>query len=195
MSRTGNQRGQGARLREELIAAARALIVRPQTLELPSLRAVARDVGVAPSAVYLHFASGEDLVDAVIDEQFGELRHALESCGDDLAARAATYVRWGLSNPGAYQLLFESADRLPALADGRRPGWDLVQRLQELIAARTGRSEAAAFPIALRLWTGLHGIVSLRLHKPDLAWPTTPEDEAADAAANALRPPSGGMPE
>lgn len=178
--RNVNPRGQGAGLRQELVAAARDLLVRPQVIDSPSLRAVARASGVAPSAVYLHFGSADDLLRAVVDDQFAGLRSAIQSPDNEgsLAAQAIAYVTWGLGNPGGYQLIFESADQLGTGAPaGPVAGWDLIESLQRA-AARERREPTSSDILALRLWSGLHGIVSLRLHKPDLDWPTSAEDEA-----------------
>ncbi len=162
------------------MAAARDLLVQPQVLNSPSLRAVARASGVAPSAVYLHFGSADELLRAVVEDQFDSLRSTIQAPenAESLAAQAVAYVAWGLGNPGGYQLIFESADRFGLEAsDGPAAGWDLIEALEQAIA-REGRRTIAPGILALRLWTGLHGIVSLRLHKPDLDWPTPAESEA-----------------
>lgn len=190
-----NPRGKGAGLRQELVAAARDLLVRPQVINSPSLRAVARASGVAPSAVYLHFGSADDLLRAVVDDQFDSLRSAIRAAENEgsLAAQAVAYVAWGLGNPGGYQLIFESADQL-GLGAPAEPvaGWDLIEALERAIA-RERRQEISSDVLALRLWVGLHGIVSLRLHKPDLDWPTSAEDEArqvVQAVINSAAAPS-----
>lgn len=179
--RMTNPRGHGAELRAVLIAAASEPLLEPQPLGLPSLRSVARRAGVAPSAVYLHFASAESLLDAVIEEQFAQMRMAIDfdSPGRTLIEQAVAYVRWGIENPGGYQLLFESADRLTtqATGDGAGLGWDLIASLDAAIVA-AGADPAASATTALRVWTRLHGIVSLRIHKPGTPWPTAAEDEA-----------------
>jgi AcrR family transcriptional regulator len=180
--RSVNPRGQGAGLRLELVAAARDLLVRPRVVDSPSLRAVARASGVAPSAVYLHFGSAEELLRAVVDDQFDSLRAAIQAPENEgsLADQAVAYVAWGLSNPGGYQLIFESADQLGTGAPADPvAGWDLIEALERMIMRERGQSGPSDV-LALRLWAGLHGIVSLRLHKPDLDWPTSAADEARE---------------
>lgn len=61
-----NVRGAGENLRNDLVVAATDLLTTAQDVPCPSLRSVAREVGVAPSAVYLHFSSQADLVLAVV---------------------------------------------------------------------------------------------------------------------------------
>lgn len=175
MTRSSNPRGQGARLRDELVAAAERSLVSARELDLPSLRAIARDVGIAPSAVYLHFGSVAEIVDAVVAEGFAELRAQVDTGGDDLGDRAAAYVRWAIENPGRYQLLFESADRLGSMAPGApRPGWEMIDDLAAIVGRTTRVDDPGATAVAI--WTALHGVASLRIHKPDLVWPESAED-------------------
>jgi AcrR family transcriptional regulator len=183
--RPANRRGEGDQLRADLIRAATDLLVAPQLVAPPSLRAIARQVGVSPSGVYLHFASQEDLLAAVIEAQYEELSAAL-AASDRLTAdptarlvsMARAYVRWGLAHPGAYQLLFESADALP---DGPPPAdrGDLLMDTVALLVRATGTANGAkARAVAMRIWVALHGLVSLRIHKPHASWPATAEREA-----------------
>ena len=193
-----NRRGEGENLRRDLINAATDLLVRPQTIAAPSLRAIARACGVAPSGVYLHFASQNDLLLAVIEAQYDQLRQALAATDDPkdpparrLAAMAATYVGWGLEHPGAYQLLFESADVLPDDVDFVGPGIDLLERVAELIAAAHGDVDpATCHECALRMWAGLHGLTSLRIHKPTAPWTATATTDATALVTSLLARPA-----
>jgi hypothetical protein len=90
---------------------------------------------------------------------------------------ARTYVTWGIAHPGAYQLLFESADVLPEELTADGPGVDLLERVGDLAAAH-GVSRADSSGVALRIWVGLHGIVSLRMHKPAAPWATSAEADS-----------------
>src|SRR5438094_9622983 len=81
-NRTANLRGQGDRLREELVRAAVDLMASPRSMETISLRAVARAVGVAPSAVYLHFESAQALAEAIVVDLYAELRARLHEAHD-----------------------------------------------------------------------------------------------------------------
>jgi AcrR family transcriptional regulator len=192
--RVNNRRGDGDLLRAQLLEAATALLVAPRLVDPPSLRAIARASGVAPSAVYLHFDSAADLLGTVIAAQYDELRHALDAADDPaadplerLALLADAYVGWGLGHPGAYQLLFESADVLPpppehgpdspasAVEAGPGdlpavgPGLDLLDKVADLVDLAGTRPEPGA-ETALEIWAALHGLVSLRLHKQEAPW-------------------------
>src|SRR5215470_8611048 len=102
-SRAPNRRGEGDLLREQLIDAASRLLAAPVVQEPLSLRAVAREVGVVPQSVYLHFADRTQLVRAVIERRFGELTRAMlaaeesaSGAGGKLRARCLEYCRFGL---------------------------------------------------------------------------------------------------
>jgi hypothetical protein len=98
--------------------------------------------------------------------------------GTGLHALALGYVEWALANPGAYQLLFESADRLGHRGGPGTPGWDMIESLAELLARDRAWDPERSQHVAVRLWACLHGLVSLRIHKPGVDWPTTPQHEA-----------------
>jgi AcrR family transcriptional regulator len=187
MTREPNPRGSGEQLRAQLIEAASELLLSPQSVTLPSLRAVARACDVSPAAVYLHFGSQHALISAVIDAQLHELELTIRgdlqpraSVRDQLTQFGRSYVAWGLDHPGAYQLLFETADRLELPEhDLDSPNWDLIAEAATLVAAATGHDAEASRAGAFRLWAALHGIVSLRIHKPGVPWP----DASAEVTA------------
>lgn len=176
--RERSPRGEGAKLRDDLVSAARDLLVVPEDQAPFSLRSVAKAVGVSPAAVYRHFASAEDLVEAVIADQNDSLREALGTGSIEELGRR--YAEWGLANRGSYVLLFESADRLAHRGGPGSPGWDIVEGLAARLAHERSLSLEEGTVLAIRLWAVLHGIVSLRIHKPDLPWPTTIADEIAE---------------
>jgi AcrR family transcriptional regulator len=165
-------------LRAQLLAAAIEMLAQPQPVAVPSLRAIARACDVAPSAVYWYFPSEAELRSAVLDAEYTDLVDAVEAALDaadpgdpPLVAGGIAYIRWGLAHPGAYQLLFESNDPVPATRAEHGP------RLQSRIVELAGRVDPRMpFAAALLLWAGWHGIVSLRLHKPQWEWGMTPEE-------------------
>jgi len=187
MTREPNPRGSGEQLRAQLVGAASDLLLSPQSVALPSLRAVARACDVSPAAVYLHFDSQDALIAAVIDAQLHELEVTVRGDLDVAAAPAdqlnqfgRSYVTWGLEHPGAYQLLFETADRLELPEhDLDSPNWDLISEAATLVASATGQDVEASRAVAFRLWAALHGVVSLRIHKPGVPWPDAAKEVTA----------------
>lgn len=165
-------------LRGELVAAAVQMLAQPQPVAVPSLRSIARACHVAPSAVYWHFPSEADLHSAVLDAEYTSLISAVEAAldgapdgADRLIVAGDAYIAWALEHPGAYQLLFESDDELPATR--AEHGLRLQQRIVEL-ARRV--APQAPFAAALLLWSAWHGVVSLRLHKTEWDWGMTPQE-------------------
>lgn len=189
--RPRSPRGEGEQLRAALLVAAESLLVEPRSAAPLSLREVARLAGVSPSAVYLHFASAQQLIEAVVAVQGDALVAAVLGEGGavsmpatvTVAEIAERYVDWGLANPGAYQLLFESADRLGNPVGPGEPGWVLIEAAVAAIRA-AGGSETDAETRAMRAWAALHGIVSLRIHKGEALWPTSAREDALAAVAS-----------
>ena len=98
-TRRRNARGEGERLRQELIRAASQLLESLPGEESLSLRAVARQAGVSAPSVYLHFADKGELVGAVLATRFAELDRAMAAAADRAASpeaelweRCAAYV-------------------------------------------------------------------------------------------------------
>jgi AcrR family transcriptional regulator len=174
-------------LRAELIAAAVRMLAQPQRVAVPSLRSIARACNVAPSAVYWHFPSETELRSAVLDVQYADLigavEHASFGAGDGVDALVLawqTYAAWGLAHPGAYQLLFESGDQLAS----SRPDYPAREH-NRFVELATAVDPAAPLALARLLWSTVHGLVSLRLHKTDLDWQLS-LDEAVARVVTAL---------
>jgi AcrR family transcriptional regulator len=180
--RRPNVRGQGGRLRTELLdAAERLLTARGRGAEI-TLRAVAREAGVAAPSIYDHFPHLDDLLVELAQRYVGELAGVVDlaACrtrdadpGARLRAAARAYLRWGLDHPGPYALVLERRV-LDSTARAPEPDPLVGTRLLDPLAALVGELDPApANPrtAAVAVWTGLHGIVSLRSAEPAFAWP------------------------
>lgn len=113
------KRGEGARLREELLAAARQLLDERGESAV-TVRAVAQRVGVSTPAVYLHFASRTELLHGVcrgvwdrLDAYMAEAAAAAEDPFEELRRRCAAYIRFGLDHPLHYGLVAAAPRRRP----------------------------------------------------------------------------------
>jgi AcrR family transcriptional regulator len=164
-------------LYDDLLVAAIELASTRMSLAVPSLRAVARACAVSATAVYRHFASQSDLNQAVllrIDASFLEGVARADDPGrpprERLRGLAHGYLNWGLANPGLYQLRFESADRLGADHVHSDAADAMLGRIGELLESSGGASGLTAQD----LWACIHGVLSLRIHKPDHPWPEQP---------------------
>lgn len=111
--RARNPRGRGDQLRAELLAAAAALLDEHGDPAAVTVRGVAATVGVAPNAVYLHFANRDALLVAAVTERFATFTAALVEILDGTAApldqlRAGhgAYMAFARANPGVYRAMF-----------------------------------------------------------------------------------------
>jgi AcrR family transcriptional regulator len=188
--RRKNRRGEGARLRVELIEAAARLLDSTGDAHALTLAAVAREAGVAAPSIYRHFADRDQLVEAVVADRFQRLDDALLEAmtgasgpAEALRACCGAYCRFGLEHPGHYQVLFSANLALDPARPGERPGervfGRLVTAVQACIDAGAARPGDASV-MAVNVWVALHGIVSLRTSRPNHAWP--PVDTLVNAA-------------
>jgi AcrR family transcriptional regulator len=181
-TRVRNARGEGSRLRTELVAAASRLLEHGDPTEV-TLRGVAREAGVAAPSVYGHFTDLDALLRTVVEHHLGSLRAQVEAAsppGPSTGAAARfragclAYCRWGVEHPGAYSAVFGgqvlrllSEDEAAAFADGEV----LLQHLRDLLAALPRVTADRVDDLALATWTALHGVVALRTGKPGYPWP------------------------
>jgi AcrR family transcriptional regulator len=112
-ARRRNRRGEGDRLRAEIITAASQMIADTGDDSALTLRGVARRLGISAPSIYRHFADLDELKMAVVQRSFAEFAQARdEASGDDddpaarLLARCRAYTRFALANPGPYRYLF-----------------------------------------------------------------------------------------
>src|ERR1700722_4915146 len=179
-ARQRNARGQGDRLRQEIIDAARDILAETGNLDRLTLRGVARRVGIAATSVYLHFPDAEHLAVVALEQTFAELSAATaappaENAGpaEALLARCRAYCQFGLDHPGHYRVMFSIA-LMPTLAAGDpedTPGQRAFRRLlgavEACLAAGAGRARRRR---ASLVWAAEHGLVSARLARPQFHW-------------------------
>jgi AcrR family transcriptional regulator len=191
-ARPRNARGEGDRLRDEIIDASIKVLAVLAPDEPFSLRAVAREAKIAAPSIYIHFANMNALLLAVLQKLLqeqvairadAEEKAALAGGGawERLLARSMAAVAFGLKHPGHYKVLYEGrvVPRLnnPRLEEFSRPAQVRAVELIREIPVAKGARRVCDDPhrLALLLWSGLHGIISLRINKPTLQWPDTTE--------------------
>jgi AcrR family transcriptional regulator len=77
--RSRARRGEGDRLREQILEAAEHLLIQTGNEEAVTIRAVAEAVGVTPPSVYLHFADKDDLLFAICERHFARLAQVMQT--------------------------------------------------------------------------------------------------------------------
>jgi AcrR family transcriptional regulator len=173
-----NQRGQGERLREEIVYSALRLLEELADDQALSLRAVARDIGIAATSVYLHFADRDALVLAAMRRGHGDLMAAVdaaEAVSDDpavkLRARTLLLGAWAREHPGMYKVLHESTvNQRIDTSFKKEMGIRTTAAIQRCMDAGLAPSGDAAL-VSLDLRTAVHGAVSMRVNHPQQPWP------------------------
>jgi AcrR family transcriptional regulator len=181
--RERNAHGSGQRLRQELMDAADRLLAAGATPESLSLRAVAREAGVAAPSVYLQFENKDALIDAVVAKRFQQLADLVTAsfAGETdaytrLLRGCEAYIAFAQEHPSAYRMIFEI--NIPVRDPDALTGRDVFQILVDAVQAclPTGQdSPEQAFATATDIWATMHGMVSLRRHLPAFPWPDTTE--------------------
>ena len=136
-----------------------------------SLRALAREAGVSPTAPYRHFPSKQCLLAAIATQGF----HTLSAAHAEIAARqlpveeravamACAYVEFALANPVSYQLMFGTLlgdfSEFDMLYNAVNESYREVDRLlEDIVAAK--QLEVDVNLLGGMLWSNVHGISSL----------------------------------
>ena len=184
--RERNSRGQGTRLRAEILAGAAQLLEDSGSEEAVTLRAIARQIGISAPSIYSHFPDREAIVDAIVDDAFSDFnaeisgstdaaRFAGASPAQCLRAGCAGYLRFAAERPNRYRLLFERRDLIgddavPVPPIRTESFQLLVAGLQDCIDAGVSVSDDPVRDGAA-IWVGLHGYATLRAGLPDFPWP------------------------
>lgn len=155
MGHVRNRRGEGVRLRADILAAATGLLDQGGARAV-TLRAVAREAGIATPSIYPHFPDRPALVLAVIHAAFADLAHRLRTAeGADarqrLYAAGRAYLDFATTHPRRYRAMFGFA----------HTGADVPRLFAGVLAdcAAAGHSTSTD-PVAdaVALWLGLHGL-------------------------------------
>ncbi|MGH6786764.1 MAG: TetR/AcrR family transcriptional regulator [Novosphingobium sp.] len=152
-----------------------------------SLRQLARETGVSPTAVYRHFPDKRALLAALADEGMRRLgaaqQAALEAAGGGPKGFAATgraYVRFALAEPALFRLAFTHAE----LVENPLEGGDQASRLLQANALALAHGDAErARTLALQAWSVAHGLAMLMLDGR-----VAPNDAVIDAVIDSWSP-------
>jgi len=173
-------------LRATLIETAMDMLERGETF---SIRAVAREAGVSPTAPYRHFPERDALESALAAQGLRDLRADLARAGESptdiagLADLGVAYVEFALRRPALFRLMFgnecdhESEERVRAAAD---------------VHAVLASAITAVFPdseptdLALGGWGLVHGLAFLYLDRKLSAGSTAAVREQVRAAFLAI---------
>lgn len=170
--RVPNVRGEGERLRQEILDAATRILEETGREDALSLRGVAREVGISAPSVYLHFKDKTELVATVLDAAYWALAAAMGEAGEAAAAAgaapwerigatAAAYRRFAIDKPRRYRLMFSLEYEPERQSSADTPLGTVLQAwthaVDTYLAAIAPGRRSEAETIGIHLWTASHG--------------------------------------
>lgn len=200
-TRARNRRGEGGLLRDEIVDGAVAVLDETGDEKAVTLRAVARQIGIAAPSIYRHFADQPSIMLAVVQKAFDELNVVLsdarDAAGDDPRARlfavCSGYLTFARQHPGRYRTMFgglwmpdleaSSLTEADMHALGEPSLTLLVDVLDECVASGIATTtDLAADGVAL--WIGLHGLAHQQSVTVAFPWPADIEERLVTALAH-----------
>ena len=191
---------QKAELREMILDKARELVLQKGFAEL-SIRKLAEEIGYAPGTIYLYFKNRDEIVSEICVRGFAALAEEMKAAADvadpqeRLAALMRAYADFAVNNPETYRLSFMEDPKLteemfrsaPLEAEGgagRQAFAAVVKAVRDLKqSGKLARKEDETL-LAEVLWTGVHGVVSLKLIYP--AFPVNSTEELVNKMIHTL---------
>jgi AcrR family transcriptional regulator len=180
-------KGDGHLRRAEILRAAEAIFVRDGHSGA-TIRKIADEVGVSSTALYMHFRDKDQILKEICQ---GAMAAMLASNIEisrrpiDAVSRVRmmlqAYMDFGLKNPNAYRLVF--CDAVDEAAPGRSDvtedlGAQTYERFKGVVAemAKASRLRCGDADTATQmLWMACHGLISLRITRPEFEWRASDE--------------------
>ncbi len=185
--RAVNTRGAGNLLRDEITQAATRLLSRATSRDAVTLRAIARETGIAAPSIYRHFADRDAVLDAVVTATFQQLETVCEQAFhhagtgiERVRSISYAYVDFAAQHRSEYRILFEraadviesGAPSAPTYPPGIRAFRFFIDAFAQMMQEEDSDTTD---PIrdAEALWAALHGIVTLIPATPGFPWAPT----------------------
>lgn len=150
------------------------LLAEVHDIERLSVRAVTSRAGVSPTALYMHFADKDELVDAIKQRCFAALREWVDAAGNEtddprerLLRMGRAYLSFAREHAGWYAVCFQTRfgeqqeDNLPPARDTEDADALVFLDLMDAVEAVVQTSEEELFEVSTIIWTALHGRASL----------------------------------
>jgi AcrR family transcriptional regulator len=152
--------------RHRLITATARVLAEREGWDAVTTRRLSSEIEYSQPVIYKHFASMEDLVEAIALEGFGELAEALGEARrgaapeDVVGAVARAYSAYATDNPALYDAMFTRPTRLHfAAEDTAAPLSTAYAELRAAVA--TVAAERDVDTLSEVLWAALHGLITL----------------------------------
>lgn len=189
--RVKNRRGEGGRLAEEIVQAARDLLDETGQEQSVTLRAIARRIGITAQSIYGHFPDRESILLVAVQQAFAELTvqlQAAQAAAEDkpaarLRAVSNAYLDFARVRPQRYRVMFggvwdvNDAVQVAAISEAR--AFDLGQNalavIVDALKACVQSSQSAStdpYADAVALWLALHGLAHQRAVISHFPWPS-----------------------
>jgi AcrR family transcriptional regulator len=166
--------------RRQLITATARSLAESEGWDAVTTRRLSTEIEYSQPVLYKHFASMEDIVEAVALEGFAELAAALRAAresgraaragagvrqggaapSDEIGRAAAAYVDFAARNPALYDAMFTRSTRLRFAADDSpAPLIESFGELRGAVATMAGARDVDTLTEVV--WAALHGLVML----------------------------------
>jgi AcrR family transcriptional regulator len=163
-TRPRNPRGEGGRLREEILGAAVGLVDETDDATMLTLRGIARRAGVSAPSIYPHFPDLASLTEQLLARSFDELHATVADAASAepdpdraLLAAGGAYVTFGWEHKARYRLMFSANGYAPNAVETFALVEDCIRA-----CADAGLSDSTDPRLdAWMLWAGLHGVATL----------------------------------
>jgi AcrR family transcriptional regulator len=188
-------KGDGHMRRAEILHAAERIFVR-DGYQGATIRKIADEVGVSSTALYMHFRDKDDILLEICAGAVGVLlaqNTEIASRPIDAVSRVRlmldAYMRFGFENPNTYWLTFCSPSDEVKTSE-HEVATDLRQRCYERFKsaftdiASEGRLRSDVEVAAQVLWAACHGLVALRIGRPNVEW--APDEALTSAMLDSL---------
>jgi len=172
------RKGEGDKLRREILDAAERLLGEKGSPDGVSMRAIADSVGVSPPAIYMHFDDKDELFFECCSRRFREMAEVMAEAADGQASPmekirsvGRAYIEFGLSRPEHYEVMMLGPIPAKAAAGGPEdlPGAGALIMAADIVTEgiETGdfRSDLDPLATAVALWASVHGAVIVLLSK------------------------------
>ncbi|MEJ7839714.1 MAG: TetR/AcrR family transcriptional regulator, partial [Thermomicrobiales bacterium] len=138
-----------------------------------SMRAIARELGYSPAALYEYFPGIDDILAALyfegVDGLDGRMRNALSGLDphipaiDEILELGRAYRTYAHSQPELFRLQFSENKPSPKAheMDGTRPGYGLLVHAIEKALAAGEIIDGPVQVLAVHCWSAVHGFVAL----------------------------------
>ncbi len=185
--RAQNRYGEGSKLRSDLLDATVQLMARHGSADQLTLRAIAREVGVSPTAIYRHFDGHEEMVVEAVTRCWNDFEAVMSAAAavadpfDAMLAAGGAYLTFAEENPGRYQIMFSNhisidgdddcgTDDHTAADTADHATFDILVSIVQRILHEVGDPRDPRF-VAFQVFSWVHGIASLAQNMDKLGWP------------------------